>query len=524
MINWSRVCPGQSWLLACILLAGLCLRLLGVLWGQGYFHFGQGDGVAAYSVAVDYGDGESKAQYLGQPRYNAAAKLPGTLWTIFCFESLRWGGSIKGVQVAMVLLNTITIYLVYLLTLRTLGAAPALWAALFASTLPWVVFYSSSVYNPEVMPVLSALLGLALWNVTRQERSWVLFWVPVLLLAMPQFHMSGLMFWPAAVLLLFLAPVRLHLAWLAAGVAAGLALYIPYLRGDMANHWQNTLGFFAGGDPHPFVERFKALSAPLSFLVNWAPRWVRTAADYHELGRACFGSFGVLLVVNLLSAVVAGMLLLGGFQMLRPALRDLWRRPRQVFGESPGPVFLAVLALLPLVVALFANSSFHTRYCLVLVPPAMGLLGGGAAWLLTCRLRPLFQVLAAVSTATNLWLMPAMYWHQGRRIEQGSAFVPSFDRLEFVYQQLNAHAGHSRPITVEDAAYLGGPAHGNEVLSDAGLIRRFVEVREKETRRGLSPSGAPIVYRLEPARPGHPPDASVAVELQGIVLTTVPHE
>jgi hypothetical protein len=40
------------WVLLAVLL-GLELRIAGLWWGQGYFYFGQGDGVLAYSVAVD---------------------------------------------------------------------------------------------------------------------------------------------------------------------------------------------------------------------------------------------------------------------------------------------------------------------------------------------------------------------------------------------------------------------------------------------------------------------------------------
>src|SRR5205814_5982468 len=109
------------------------------------------DGVEAYQVAVDYGHGNSRAQYLGQPNYNFHSKLPGPLWTIFCFVSYRFFGSIEGTILTVILLNTTVIYLVYLLALRTLGVRSALWAALFAATFPWVVYYSGGVYNPDVM-------------------------------------------------------------------------------------------------------------------------------------------------------------------------------------------------------------------------------------------------------------------------------------------------------------------------------------------------------------------------------------
>src|SRR5262245_25072532 len=108
---------------------------------------------------------------------------------------------------------------------------------------------------------------------------------------MPQFHMSGLMLIPAAVIILLLSRARLNIPWLTAGVIAGGLMYVPYLRGEMAHSWQNTIGMLSGKERHSW-ERLKALSAPLSFLISWAPRWTRSVNEYRELGGACFRFFG----------------------------------------------------------------------------------------------------------------------------------------------------------------------------------------------------------------------------------------
>src|SRR6516225_9292674 len=94
-----------AWWIVPVLLLGLVLRLTGLWWGQAYFYFGQGDGIEAYSVAVDYADGDARAQYIGQPNYNTHSKLPGPLWTLLCFAGLRIGKSIQGVIVLVILLN-----------------------------------------------------------------------------------------------------------------------------------------------------------------------------------------------------------------------------------------------------------------------------------------------------------------------------------------------------------------------------------------------------------------------------------
>jgi hypothetical protein len=276
--------PDRSILYLCLLLLfGFGLRFTGLWWGQGYLYFGQGDGIEAYSVAVDYAQGQPRAQYIAQPNYNEHSKLPGPLWTMFCYSGLRLWGSMEAVVFEVILLNTATIVLIWLLARQTLGPSIALWAALLTATLPSTVFYSVGAYNPDVMPFLGTLLFLALWQVTRSDGSRHAFWLGPLLLAMLQFHMSGLMLWPAVAVLLALSGRKLNLPWLLAGLAAGLLLYLPYLHGEFTHGWQNTLGMFNGKGGRTW-DSLKALSIPFNFLVNLLPHWTRTLLNTGHWG------------------------------------------------------------------------------------------------------------------------------------------------------------------------------------------------------------------------------------------------
>ena len=142
----------------------------------------------------------------------------------------------------MILLNTAAIYFIHLLAVRMFGNAAGLWAALFTATFPWVIFYSGGLYNPDAMPAIAALLGLALWQTVNHTHARAVFWAPVILMVMPQFHMSGLLVISAVIVQLVLNPVRLNFPWLAGGILAGAALYVPYVLGEMANGWANTHG------------------------------------------------------------------------------------------------------------------------------------------------------------------------------------------------------------------------------------------------------------------------------------------
>lgn len=511
----------RQWVLLLIILAGFGVRLAGLVWGQSYCYFAQGDGIEAYSVAVNYANGEARAQYLGQPNYNEKSKLPGPLWTLFCSLGLRLGGSVNGIIAGIILLNTAGIYLTYKLADLTVGFPSSLWAAMLCATQPWAVFYSELLYNPDVMVFLGGLLFLALWDVIRRPGSRSICWVCLLLMSMPQFHMSGLMLVPASAIILLLANVRINLAWLLVGILAGCLMYVPYLRGESAHAWQNTIGMFSGRDRHSW-EGLKALSAPLSFLVSWAPRWTRSASEYRELGKACFGSFGAFLAFNFLAALVGSFLLVGAFVKTKDAMNGFWRTPREAFSRSVGVLFLFVVVAVPILFALMSGNPFHTRYCLVFLPALFSLSGYAVrTWLCIRRLGGIFGGGLILITAANVWFMLAMYHYQGNRIEHGPTLVPSFRHLESIYQRLKEDAGENQQVEVlVDKVYMRALRPEETAYRDAALIRPYVAARENE---GVRAAGFPekrVTYRLCPAEMP-PADGKMVYQAEGILISRV---
>jgi hypothetical protein len=323
-----------------------------------------------------------------------------------------------------------------------------------------------------------------------------------------------------ATLVLALGGVRLNVPWLLGGLLAGVLMYVPYLRGELANGWQNTRGMLGG--QHEFSwDRFKALTTPLNLLVNFVPQWTRGAssAEYRELGRACFGWFGLCLAVNALSALVAVFLVVGAFLKFRVAATGFWHAPRAAFRRAPGMLFLAMLLLVPLLFALLVGQPFHARYALVLLPPLCALAGAGAArWQSPPRLGRFFTLALAVTTCANVWLMPAFYRHQGTQIERGEVFIPSFRQLEAVYQKLKAHAGQDRPVRVEATTYVQSLPASDKLHRDAGEIRMYVAIREKETALPSSHPAEPATYNLCRFYEVSPTDERVAYRAHGIAL------
>jgi hypothetical protein len=522
-----------AWL-ALVLLAALALRLSGLYLGQGYSYFQQGDGIEAYEKAVDYGRGEPRALYIGQPNYNERSKLPGPLWALFCFCGLRSGGSVRGVIWGLILLNLIFVYLTYLLTRQTAGERAALWASVWSATLPWPVYYSIGVYNPNIMAFLGTLLFLALWNSVRQERSASIAAVMVLLLAVPQFHMWGLLLMPTVIIALMLSPVRLNWLWLVLGLLAGLSLYLPYVQGEMANGWQNTYGMLSGGKSRFSWDSLKVITLPPGLLVNWVPQWVRSMADYRELGSWCVGSYGVMVALNLVSGITLLFLVAGIGLMLRSAFKGILKNPRLTFSRQPGLVFLGTVLLVPLCLSMLSGKPFHTRYCLALMGPLFALAGAAVdKWLEPLGFRAagskpppsrpiiwsrLFAGCLALTICGNIYLVPAMYAHEGNRIAQGREFIPSWNKLEEVYQLLKARAGPEHGVQVNDTSYGQDRSLKEQTRGDAALIRRYVRVREKERFMASGQRLPPITFYLEKPDPLKKGDPGVVYPCQGLAL------
>jgi len=509
-------------LLALIILLGFGIRITGLWWAQGYCSIGPSDALEAYSVAVDYGRGEPKAEYLGQPNYNQHAKLPGPLWTMFCFAGLRSWGSIEGAVLGIILLNTATIYLAYLLAARTLGPSGAIYTAVGAATLPFAVYYSVSLYNPNVMPFLGGLLFLALWQAIQRERSRAIFWVILVLMIMPHFHMCVTMLLPPVALVLLLSSVRLNRLWLLGGLLAGALPYVPYVRGEMMHGWQNTLGMMSAPSKYGWGG-LKALTAPVSLLTNWVPQWTGSFRAYLQLGRACFGWAWIFLALNLLSAIVAVLLLVRVWQRVIAAMRGFLNEPRPMFNRSRGLLFLSILTVIPLLLAALSGKNFRSHYAIVLFTPLLALAGWAAASLLsTPRFGRWFAAALIVVTCANVWFMPAMFHDLSFRIEKGEAFIASFRNLETVYQRLKAHAGKEPSVRVNDAVFESEVRGQEDVRVDPQLIARYVTVREKESAMFQGSPKAPITYILRHARVDTQKDPAVVYRAHDIELLASP--
>ena len=484
--------------LALILLVGFVLRALGAHWGQAYCHYAFGDEVEAYAAAVSFAHGGA-AMHLGQPHCGAQGRLPGPLWTLFWLAALRLGGSPEMVAWAMLLLNTLVIYLVSVLGRRLFGPAHGLMAALYIATLPWMVFYSVGAYNPEVMAFFGVTIYLALWEAARREASPHVFWVPFLSLCALQFHASALLIALSATVVLVIMPTRVNKRWLVAGLAAAVLVFLPYLIGEMRSNWSNTQAMLVNRNSYS-AGGLKTVHITLSQFMPWgAVDWVKaTGGDFWRFGDAYFGSAFFLVALCVLSSACALGFVAHFFQHVREALRAAWRTPREAFRRAPATVFITLLLLVPLAVYFLRGQNYAGRYGIVLFPllvmlPAMFLAGP----LPRLRGASFLRRAAVLVVGFHVFLMAAVFRWQGEVIQHDPVFWASFRHLDELYRALKLHSGPNSRLVL---TYSNGFAD-REMREAARPICMYVNVRDNDVSKQLAADArTTCTYELRWAR------------------------
>ena len=508
---------GKIVVLLLIIVSGFFLRLAGLYWGQAFHHASSGDEMDAYRVALEFASGQERAQYIGQPNFKSA-KVPGPLWALFWLAGLKIGGSPASVCLLVILLGTAVIYFVYRLAEKLLGPEYSLWAALLCATSPWAVHYSVGATNPLLMAFLSGLLYLSLWDVVVGEKSPKIFWVCLILAVMPQFHMMVIFLAPAVLLVLALNFSRVNWRWLAAGMVASVVPYIPYILGDRRHGWENTRAILTA-QPNASPAVLKILILPITDLSNLISSITgENLADYRAFGDSCFGSVWVLVAFNAVSVALA-VAMIGSFLVaFGRILRNHWRSPRQAFAAAPAEVFIGLLFFLPLLLFVLSFNNFSSRYLILEFPllfllPALFVVRS----LAKSRWRkPIVATLLAL-VAFNVWLTLASFLYQGRLIETGDRFLPSFQKMEMVRQRLKADAGPGARLQIDQTPFLAEKkrwtAAGAVTLADYIDLHETYDPSDGKTQRVKT-------YRVLQASDNVATNDRVAYAGNGIVIVT----
>ena len=497
-------------LLLAVIIVGFLLRLAGLVWGQAYRESNLFDELSAYESTLKFVAGDEQARYLGQPHF-AGGNVPGPLWAILWSIPFRMGGT-DAVVLAMILLNTAVIYLAYRLALALFNERTALWAAALCATSPWAIYESVGRCNPQVMAFFGALLYLALWQVATKPRSPYIGCVCVVLAMMPQFHMFAVFLLPGVLCLLWLRRQDLNWRWLALGLWISFLLYVPYIWGEAHHGWQNTRAIFTGDMPKT-AAALKVFTVPIVVLSNLISSMPGNK-NYQEFGGSVFGSFAVLVAINLVSLCLVIVAVINFF--------IAGKRLHRPFRADKPELFVSVLLVGPLFFFLLTGHNFASRYALALYPllfllPAHYLMENPMPqhWLKTTRV-------AMVTTMVfNGILMLALFRYQDQRIAHADYFIASFQKMEQARQALRADAGQGCRIHLDGGFITTEMSNSElrdpEVRGLVGLLRyvNFNEPFDPVTKNAACEK----LYRILP--PGKDPGADDRVAYRDNGLTVI---
>jgi len=434
-------------LIGCFAL-GTWLRYYGYWAGESFHIFAINDEVSAFRVAMQFLAGEEHALYLGQPNFSEG-HAPGPAWTLFWVGLLKLGaGSIDRALLYLALLNSFLILLVYIFARQVLNPRYALFSCFLFAISPWPVYYALGLWNPIPLALLGVLLFISLWRVIQVEHSFAIFWVCILSAILPHFHMIGVFYYPAILLLLYLSPVKLNRGWLMAGIVAGLLIYAPYFIGEIEHDWSNTRLILSGDEGFTFSV-LKVISGPVTVLSNHPGRWLGDGLEgLFEFGGKWFGSRYVLLGVNVISLLLSLTIVIKFANYFFGLCRRHGKHPRQMLEKYQASSFIGILLFLPLMLFVLTGHNYSTRYAILIFPllfvlPAMYVQEGGISWF-----KKFYLASLPVMSIFSIYLLVTFFTHLSNQAKGEDYFINSFRAMELIRLSLENHAGENTQIKI----------------------------------------------------------------------------
>ena len=228
--------PVRNYIVALAVLFALALGIRLVFIHQCRF---AGDEARFYGEARAVVAGEAFPA-LGTAVTGGEARLPGGTFTLLMVPAFLISKSPLAGNFMVVLFSLLAYWLLVMVVKRWMGQRVSLVFAVLILFSPWSYFYSDRIWNPNVLILLTALL---LWAATRMvdhPRSKQVFWIPLVVMIAPQFHLSGVVLLLLAVLLFFAYRPKIHKWASLAGIGAGVLCYIPYLVSEIQSGFRNT--------------------------------------------------------------------------------------------------------------------------------------------------------------------------------------------------------------------------------------------------------------------------------------------
>lgn len=498
-----------------IIATGFALRLHGLIVGEGFREFSIQDEVTAYDFALAFLAGETHALYLAQSAFMGSL-APGPMWTLFWVILYTLGaGTPEGAMFWMLTVNTFVIYLVYRFSRTLLTRNYALLTALLYATGAWPMFYSTILWNPVPMALIGALLFITLWQSTQHEQSRSIFWVCLISAIIPQFHMIGLFYYPSILLILYLSPVKLNIKWIVLGVVAGFCFYLPYLIGDMLNNWQNTSEMFSKSIPGSFGVG-KIIITPIGVLSNQIARWTGYGFEnYREFGNAYFGSYIILVAINLVSIIISLIFVASILHKGFSVMRGNWSSPRQVYAEYPAYLFIAIFLVIPPLLFFLIGHNYGSRYTIIIFPLLFLLPAFFLYTLKNVKIKNVVRLILSFMILFNCYLYLVFNLHISERIEFAEYYAPSFRKMADTHREVREKVGAGSFINIIADGYVNNTT---EAMYTGGVsLAHYINATEKYVSHDVRPEKTVTLY-LAHADDPLPANAVIIYQANSLVI------
>ena len=431
-----------------IILLGFFLRFYAYALGQGYHFFTHGDELSAFEFGMRFLSGDATTLYLGQPTFGKG-QLPGPVWTLVWVGLYQLGGQLlDGANFWMTCLTSLASLVTYWLARQFFSPRQSLLAAALIAIAPWAIYYAVGTWNPYPLVVMGGLLLLASWHFMQHPASKAVFWALLLAAMIPQFHMIGIFYAPALLLLLFINRSNLNRLWTSLGLLAGVLVYLPYLIGDGASDWQNLRNMLSSEEAFS-ISVAKTITGPVTMLSNMPGNWAGMGMEpLKAFGNWLMWDYRVLVAVSLLSALLALFFVASHVRSSLVLLKQHRFSLVNAYQQNPAVAFTGIYLYLPLLLFLFTGHNYATRYAIMILPllfllPIFALNKNAKT-----RMHKWLMILLGFVSFCNLYIVLGFYPYQYKQIETGDEFMPSHRKLAVIQDVLRGNAGANKWIAI----------------------------------------------------------------------------
>ena len=285
----------------------------------------------------------------------------------------------------------------------------------------------------------------------------------------------------------------------------------------MRHDWENTRLILSGKDDFTFGV-IKVISGPVTVLSNHPGRWLGDGLEgLFELGDIWFGSHYLLLAVNLVSLLLALVIVFWFARYFVILLRRYGKHPRQMFKNDPVASFIGILLFFPLLLFVLTGHNYSTRYAILIFPLLFILPALYLALAKPGRIKRFYLASLPFMSVFSIYLLLAFFTHLSRQAEGDEYFINSFRKMELIREQVEQHAGeNTRAKLVVDEYTRQAPERlriATLAMSDyIGVYENYIETKNNAKEK---------TYVIRYANDAHVDPSAIAYEGNGIVVYSV---